>query len=96
MMSVKLRCGLLPNGFATLLVVPGIAAAQAGGAFGFGRFAQQTVSSGSSLVHINAPVNLALIAVAVGLAAAGGLAAGAVGGLRASRLRPADALRTVE
>jgi iron complex outermembrane recepter protein len=42
MMSVKLRCGLLPNGFATLLVVPGIAAAQAGGGAPSAEAAQPT------------------------------------------------------
>jgi putative ABC transport system permease protein len=33
---------------------------------------------------------------AIGLAVLGGLVAGAVGGFRAARLRPAAALRTVE
>jgi putative ABC transport system permease protein len=69
--------------------------AQASG-FGLGRFAQQSLSAGSTLVHINAPVDLALILAAVGLAALAGLIAGAIGGLRAARLRPAVALRTVE
>jgi len=41
-------------------------------------------------------VNLTTIALAVALAVAGGLIAGAFGGWRASRLRPADALRRVE
>ncbi|MFS8200953.1 ABC transporter permease [Streptomyces sp. CWNU-52B] len=47
-------------------------------------------------VALTAPVALDTIAVAVGLAVAGGLIAGAFGGWRASRLRPADALRRVE
>ncbi|MEV7072725.1 ABC transporter permease [Streptomyces sp. NPDC093990] len=47
-------------------------------------------------VALTAPVSLATVAVAVGLAVAGGLVAGAFGGWRASRLRPADALRRVE
>ncbi|MEW2343516.1 ABC transporter permease [Streptomyces griseoaurantiacus] len=46
-------------------------------------------------VALTAPVGLGTIAVAVGLAVAGGLIAGAFGGWRASRLRPADALRRV-
>jgi ABC-type antimicrobial peptide transport system permease subunit len=47
-------------------------------------------------VALTAPVALTTIALAVGLAVAGGLIAGAFGGWRASRLRPADALRRVE
>lgn len=47
-------------------------------------------------VALTAPVSLSTIALAVGLAVTGGLVAGAFGGWRASRLRPADALRRVE
>jgi ABC-type antimicrobial peptide transport system permease subunit len=47
-------------------------------------------------VHLTAPVSLQLVALAVGLALAGGVLAGAFGGWRASRLRPADALRRVD
>ncbi len=47
-------------------------------------------------VNLTAPVSLELIGVAVGLALAGALVAGAFGGWRASRLRPADALRRVD
>ncbi|MBC7273272.1 MAG: ABC transporter permease [Streptomyces sp.] len=47
-------------------------------------------------VALTAPVSVATIGLAVGLAVAGGLIAGAFGGWRASRLRPADALRRVE
>ncbi|MBQ0828481.1 ABC transporter permease [Streptomyces tagetis] len=47
-------------------------------------------------VALTAPVSVTTIALAVGLAVAGGLVAGAFGGWRASRLRPADALRRVE
>ncbi|PWI17698.1 hypothetical protein DI272_28685 [Streptomyces sp. Act143] len=47
-------------------------------------------------VALTAPVSAATVAIAVGLAVAGGLIAGAFGGWRASRLRPADALRRVE
>ncbi|MEU3146843.1 MULTISPECIES: ABC transporter permease [unclassified Streptomyces] len=46
-------------------------------------------------VALTAPVSLTTVALAVGLAVAGGLVAGAFGGWRASRLRPADALRRV-
>jgi ABC-type antimicrobial peptide transport system permease subunit len=47
-------------------------------------------------VALTAPVSLTTIALAVLLAVAGGLVAGGFGGWRASRLRPADALRRVE
>ncbi|MDN0195388.1 ABC transporter permease [Streptomyces sp. S.PNR 29] len=64
----------------------------AGGGFGGpGRQAAKTLD-----VALTAPVGLTTIALAVALAVAGGLIAGAFGGWRASRLRPADALRRVE
>ena len=46
-------------------------------------------------VVLNAPVTISVVAIAVGLAVLGGLLAGAIGGWRASRLRPAEALRSV-
>ncbi|WP_406392581.1 ABC transporter permease [Streptomyces sp. NBC_00887] len=46
-------------------------------------------------IALTAPVSLTTILTAVALAVAGGLIAGAFGGWRASRLRPADALRRV-
>ncbi|MEU8567688.1 ABC transporter permease [Streptomyces pathocidini] len=46
-------------------------------------------------IALNAPVSPTTIGIAVALAIAGGLIAGAFGGWRASRLRPADALRRV-
>jgi putative ABC transport system permease protein len=72
------------------------APAQQTGPFGFGRFAQSTLTTGSSAVHLTAPVSPGLILAAIGLATLAGLIAGAVGGLRASRLRPALALRALE
>lgn len=62
-----------------------------GGAGGPGRQAAKSLE-----VALTAPVSLTTILLAVGLAVAGGLIAGAFGGWRASRLRPADALRRVE
>ncbi|MFK4690664.1 ABC transporter permease [Streptomyces pristinaespiralis] len=47
-------------------------------------------------IALTAPVSLTTIGLAVTLAVAGGLVAGGFGGWRASRLRPADALRRVE
>lgn len=64
--------------------------------FGPGGFGQGEVASASTTVDVGAPVSLGLAFAAVGLALLGGLIAGTVGGLRAARLRPADALRSVE
>jgi ABC-type antimicrobial peptide transport system permease subunit len=61
-----------------------------------GPFGQGDISTGSSSVALNAPVDAGMIALAIGLAILGGLIAGSVGGLRAARLRPAEALRSVE
>ena len=72
-------------------------AQQAGpGPPGGGPFGQGQITAGSTDVALDAPVDLQLLLVAVGLAILGGLIAGAVGGMRAARLRPADALRSIE
>lgn len=54
----------------------------------------QVVQTATDIV-LNLPVNVPMIGLAVGLAVAGGLVAGAIGGWRASRLRPAEALRSI-
>lgn len=74
----------------------GPALAGPGGAGGPGGFGQGAVRAGSEIVHLDASVDVRLILVAVGLALAGGLFAGAVGSARAARLRPADALRHID
>jgi ABC-type antimicrobial peptide transport system permease subunit len=71
----------------------------AGGGFpgagrGLGHFLGSTTHT--VLLHLTAPVALATIALAIGLALAGGLLAGMIGGWRVARLRPAEALRRVE
>ncbi|WP_327369510.1 ABC transporter permease [Streptomyces sp. NBC_01217] len=69
-----------------------------GGGMG-GRFMTGPGGSGAAKtldVALTAPVSLSVILIAVALAVAGGLIAGTFGGWRASRLRPADALRRVE
>jgi ABC-type antimicrobial peptide transport system permease subunit len=60
------------------------------GAFGLGRAASSPTSVD---VPLQAPVDVALLLVAVGLALLGGMLAGTVGAMRAARLRPASALR---
>ena len=64
---------------------------------GGGPFGQGAVTStASEAVQLTPHVSIALVAAAVALAILGGLVSGAVGGLRASRLRPADALRHID
>lgn len=63
---------------------------------GLGTFAQGTIRAGSTDVVLGAPVDVGLVALAMALAVGGGLLAGAAGGLRAARLRPAEALRSAE
>lgn len=66
-----------------------------GGMMGGGGPGRQSAAK-SLDIALTAPVSLSIILIAVALAVAGGLIAGAFGGWRASRLRPADALRRVE
>jgi ABC-type antimicrobial peptide transport system permease subunit len=61
-----------------------------------GPFGQGAVETASTEVALDAPVGVPLLLAAVGLALLGGLVAGAVGSLRAARLRPADALRHID
>ena len=61
-----------------------------------GGFGQGAVQAGSEVVKLDASVDLRLVLVAIALALAGGLFAGALGSLRAARLRPADALRHID
>ena len=65
--------------------------AQSGAALG-----QADVAAGNTEVVLRAPVDPGLLLLAIGLAILGGLLAGAAGGWRASRLRPAEALRSAE
>jgi putative ABC transport system permease protein len=65
-----------------------------GGGPGGGGPGQQSAQN-TMEIALSAPVSMTTIALAVGLAVTGGLIAGAMGGWRASRMRPADALRSV-
>lgn len=101
--------GLLGGAFGIVL---GVAGALAIGAFGptleatvgsaveqgpqFGPFGQGAVETAATEVALDAPISPSLALWAVGLAVLGGLVAGAVGSLRAARLRPADALRHID
>jgi ABC-type antimicrobial peptide transport system permease subunit len=73
-----------------------VSTATEGGPRFFGPFGQGAVEPAATEVSLDAPVSVALVLGAVGLALLGGLIAGAVGSLRAARLRPADALRHID
>jgi ABC-type antimicrobial peptide transport system permease subunit len=66
-----------------------------GGPFG-GAFGQGQVVSGTTDVVLKAPVSFGLVVLAIALSIVAGLLAGSVGGLRAARLRPAEALRNLD
>ncbi len=63
------------------------------GAFGLGQLTARTVTD---QIALTAPLAPTILLFGFCLAVAGGLIAGAAGAFRAARLRPADALRTVE
>lgn len=67
------------------------AAPVASGAPGAG----QAAATNLATIQIHIPVEFTIIGIAVALAVLGGLLAGAFGGWRASRLSPAEALRSV-
>ena len=73
---------------------PSMGTAGAGAPPGVARAVEQAAQTVT--VDLTAPVSIELIVIAVALAVAGGLVAGALGGWRASRLRPADALRRLD
>ncbi|KQW06659.1 hypothetical protein ASC66_09390 [Leifsonia sp. Root4] len=60
-----------------------------------GGFGQAASAAASSDITLQAPVTLSVVLIAVGLSVLGGLLAGAFGGWRAARLRPAEALRSI-
>jgi putative ABC transport system permease protein len=62
-------------------------------AFGLGALSARTVTDSVTLA---APIAAGALLLGFVIALAGGLLAGAAGAFRAARLRPADALRTVE
>ncbi len=67
-----------------------------GGSAPAGGFARVAADTHSVAVHLAASVTVDAVVLAVLLALAGGLIAGALGGWRAARLRPAAALSRVE
>ncbi|MEU4388167.1 ABC transporter permease [Promicromonospora sp. NPDC023805] len=86
--------GLMPAGGA---VQGGDTTPDGGGGGAFGERSDTFAGAGGDAVDIvlQAPVSLWIVLAAVGLAVLGGLLAGVVGGQRAARLRPAEALRSL-
>jgi ABC-type antimicrobial peptide transport system permease subunit len=78
-------------------VAPPLTASTASSTAATSRFGNASANAAHAVsVHLNAPVTFGAVALAVALAIAGGLIAGAFGGWRAVRLRPAAALSRVE
>lgn len=73
---------------------PGGGQAPGGEGMPGGEAMRQSAASAADVV-LHAPFTLTVLLLAVGVAVLGGLIAGLLGGWRASRLRPADALRSV-
>ncbi len=86
---------LIPSLTASLGPAGAPAGPPGGGVGPFGR-AVGGATAHSLTVHLSAPLNASTIALAIALAIAGGLIAGTVGGWRAARLQPAEAMRRVE
>jgi ABC-type antimicrobial peptide transport system permease subunit len=61
--------------------------------FGLGAATARTATDD---VALTAPVGVVVLLIGFAVAVLGGLAAGALGGWRAARMRPAEALRRVE
>jgi len=72
------------------------ASSSTGGGDGFFGLGAVTARSVSDQVALTAPIAVGVLLLGFLLAVVGGLIAGAAGAFRASRLRPADALRQVE
>ncbi len=72
------------------------ASSSTGGGDGFFGLGEVTTRSVTDQVALTAPIAVGVLVVGFLLAVVGGLIAGGAGAFRASRLRPADALRQVE
>lgn len=87
-----------PGGAMPAGAVPGGDAPSSGGGGGaFGDRSDALTGAAANAVDIvlQAPVSLWIVLAAIGLAVLGGLLAGVVGGQRAAKLRPAEALRSL-
>jgi len=91
--------GILVINLAAPTLTAGAATTETAGAMGMpgggGGFGQAAAEAVTSDIVLQVPVTLSVILIAVGLAVLGGLLAGAIGGWRASRLSPSEALRSI-
>jgi ABC-type antimicrobial peptide transport system permease subunit len=87
-----------PGGARSFGGPPGGFGGPTGGGGGAGAGFRRLAADATTTVHVplTATVTIGAVVAAVALAVAGGLLAGAFGGWRAARLRPADALARVE
>jgi ABC-type antimicrobial peptide transport system permease subunit len=82
--------------FAPALTATAVGVAGFGGSSASSVFGQPaSVATKSASIHLTAPLHPATLAIGVALAILGGLIAGGVGAMRASRLSPAEALRNI-
>ncbi|MGH2718741.1 MAG: FtsX-like permease family protein [Actinomycetota bacterium] len=82
--------------FAPALTATAPGVAGFGGSSASSVFGESTsVATKTATIHLTAPLHPATLAIGVGLAILGGLIAGGVGAIRASRLSPAEALRNI-
>lgn len=93
-LSINLIAPVLSASAVATTTVAGQGAAQGGGGNRFGD-AATTAAAATTDVALQIPITFGIIGIAVALAIVGGLLAGAFGGWRAARLRPAEALRSV-
>ena len=94
--GAKLVSVVVPTLSATVGPSTGSASPGASLPFGGGSAAKATDAAKTISVHLTAPVTIGVILLAVLLALAGGLVAGAFGDWRAARLRPAAALARIQ
>lgn len=98
----KLVAALVPSLTASLNrpTAPGGAGpgggAPGGGAGPFARARGASNAAHAVSVHLSAPLHADIFVLAIGLAIAGGVIAGSLGGWRAARLRPAVAMRRLD
>lgn len=74
---------------------PGVQGGFPGGGMPGGGFDGIAATASSSEIVLQAPLSWDVVGLAIGLAILGGILAGVIGGWRAARLRPAEALRSI-
>lgn len=95
LVAPSLTASTSTGGFTFGGAAPGGAPADGGELTGTPGFGGGGATATTTEVVLNAPLAVSVLLLAVGLAILGGLLAGAIGGWRAARLRPAEALRSV-